>query len=92
MSLLACSCRANTGLKGEDFNRNLYIKTLDFATIHVYPQSFGLSNTSFQNVNEFYVGEHDPPPDAAVYLRMLHVMALQYTCCWHVIRAGPASC
>jgi hypothetical protein len=52
-------CRANTGLKGEDFNRNLYIKTLDFATIHVYPQSFGLSNTSYQNVNEFYVGE--PP-------------------------------
>ncbi len=56
--LVARSCRANTGLKGEDFNRNLYIKTIDFATIHVYPQSFGLPNTGYQNVNEFYVGEH----------------------------------
>ena len=59
--LVVCSCRANTGLKGEDFNRNLYIKTIDFATIHVYPQSFGLPNTGYQNVNEFYVGDRHLP-------------------------------
>ena len=71
MPLLVCSCRANTGLKGEDFNRNLYINTLDFATIHVYPQSFGLSNTSYQNVNEFYVGEGPPPRACASMSRRI---------------------
>ena len=41
---------------GEDFNRNLYIKTLDFCTVHAYPKSFGLSNTSYANVNDFMLG------------------------------------
>lgn len=41
---------------GEDFNRNLYIKTLDFVTVHVYPQNFGMSNTSYAFVNDFMLG------------------------------------
>jgi hypothetical protein len=44
------------GPAGEDFNRNLYIKTLDFCTVHAYPKSFGLSNTSYANVNDFMLG------------------------------------
>ena len=83
MSLLLCSCRANTGLKGEDFNRNLYINTLDFATIHVYPQSFGLSNTSYQNVNEFYVGEGPPP-------RACASMSRRIACCVSASHMLPA--
>ena len=35
------------GSKGEDFNRNLYNSYLDFATIHVYPQSLGIPGAVF---------------------------------------------
>jgi hypothetical protein len=91
------SRRANTGLKGEDFNRNLYIKTLDFATIHVYPQSFGLSNTSYQDVNEFYVGEHHPrqacssvSQSFACHGSAVH-MLLARDACWRLLRAYTQS-
>eukprot|EP00208_Stichococcus_sp_RCC1054_P002221 CAMPEP_0206134838 /NCGR_PEP_ID=MMETSP1473-20131121/243_1 /ASSEMBLY_ACC=CAM_ASM_001109 /TAXON_ID=1461547 /ORGANISM="Stichococcus sp, Strain RCC1054" /LENGTH=663 /DNA_ID=CAMNT_0053526467 /DNA_START=573 /DNA_END=2564 /DNA_ORIENTATION=+ len=47
----------NTGLKGEDFNRNLYIPTIDFGTIHVYPSNFGVPNTSVGWVNDMYIGQ-----------------------------------
>ena len=44
------------GSKGEDFNRNLYNSYLDFATIHVYPQSLGIPGTVFYWVNDHYIG------------------------------------
>jgi hypothetical protein len=79
MVAVVCSCRANTGLKGEDFNRNLYIKTLDFATIHVYPQSFALPNTGYQNVNEFFVGGHR------------HILQACSGTSWHAAQCGLCS-
>jgi hypothetical protein len=43
MSILVNNNQCNC-LAGEDFNRNLYIPTIDFATIHVYREH---STTSF---------------------------------------------
>ena len=52
------NCQSCThALPGEDFNRNLYITTIDFATIHCYPGSFGVPNTSVSWVNEQFIGK-----------------------------------
>lgn len=40
---------------GEDFNRNLGIADLDFATIHVYPNSWAIPADSFDWVNDNYI-------------------------------------
>lgn len=42
---------------GEDFVRNLGIKTLDFATIHVYPCNWGIPASQYQWVNDNYIGD-----------------------------------
>ena len=44
------------GSKGEDFNRNLYNSYLDFATIHVYPQSLAIPGSVFDWVDDNYIG------------------------------------
>ena len=40
---------------GEDFNRNLGIADLDFATIHVYPNGWAIPADSFDWVNDNYI-------------------------------------
>lgn len=47
----------NSGLKGEDFVRNLKISTLDFATIHVYPCNWGIPASDYKWVNDNYIGD-----------------------------------
>ena len=52
-----CACpRPPLVPAGEDFNKNLYIKTLDFCTVHGYPSNLGLKNTSYQGINDFMLG------------------------------------
>lgn len=73
---ICCYCRP----AGEDFNRNLYIKTLDFATVHCYPKSFGVPNTSFEWVNDFMLGEQ------AAQLRITWGDVMTG---WHALSAFP---
>lgn len=47
----------NTGLKGEDFNRMLYNKYLDFATVHIYAYNLGIPATQFDWVNSAVLGD-----------------------------------
>jgi len=42
---------------GEDFVRNLGIKDLDFATIHVYPDAMGVPASAYMWVNENWIGD-----------------------------------
>ena len=37
--------------------RNLGIKDLDFATVHVYPSNWGVPNTSYSWVNDNWIGD-----------------------------------
>lgn len=47
----------NSGMKGEDFVRNLGIKNLDFATIHVYPSNWQIPAKQYKWVNDNYIGD-----------------------------------
>ena len=42
---------------GEDFTRNLGIADLDFASIHVYPDSWGVPASAYTWVNENWIGD-----------------------------------
>lgn len=62
-SATAC-VRPNTGcdsqcdfMAGEDFVHNLEIVDIDFATIHVYPDSFGIPTSAFTWVNDNWIGD-----------------------------------
>lgn len=49
------SLRYLNWVTGEDFNRNLGIADLDFATIHVYPSKWAIPANSFDWVNDNYI-------------------------------------
>ena len=42
---------------GEDYVRNLAIADLDFATIHVYPDSWGVPSSSISWMNDNWIGD-----------------------------------
>lgn len=66
-----CACsRPPLVPAGEDFNKNLYIKTLDFCTVHGYPSNLGLRNTSYQGINDFMLG-------APLHMRMSRLQSFR---------------
>lgn len=47
----------NTGLKGEDFNRNAFNPYLDFLTLHVYPSNWQIPANDYIWLNQNVIGD-----------------------------------
>ena len=69
-------------IPGEDFVRNLGIADLDFATIHVYPSSWGIAASEYQWVNDNWIGSRAALAAAAGKPLMLEVRSR------HAVHAG----
>lgn len=64
-------------MTGEDFNRNLGIADLDFATIHVYPGNWGVPSSTYTWVNDNYIGDRAALAAAAGKPIMLEVTPVE---------------
>ena len=60
-------------MAGEDFNRNLGIADLDFATIHVYPDAWGIPNATYTWMNDNFIVDRATLAAAAGKLLIMEV-------------------
>ena len=76
------------GDAGEDFNRNLGIADLDFATVHVYPSNWGVPNTAYTWVNDNWIGDRAALAAAARKPLLFEVRHRLNPCACCIIFAG----